>query len=298
MIRHLLGTTVALLLAGALFSVLERRWPALRGRSWWHRRGHLTDLAYWFLGPLVIQPIVKAATVAAVVLVALALGAPLGAGRLQPWIEARRTVVSLQPGWLQAIEIILLADLLGYWTHRLFHRRRLWRFHAVHHAAKELDWLSAVRVHPVNEALMRVAQIVPLFALGFRGEALAGVAPLFTLYALGLHANVPWTFGRLRHLLASPAFHRWHHTSEEQGLDKNFAGLFPVWDLVFGTFYLPVDRQPVTFGVREEVPAGLLAQLAWPLAPLGPPAARTALTASPSPASPPRTPPDPPRAPA
>jgi sterol desaturase/sphingolipid hydroxylase (fatty acid hydroxylase superfamily) len=261
--RHLLGMGIALLIAGTIFTLLERRWPALRGRSWWQRRGHGTDLTYWFLNPVVTQTVVKAATVAAVVPVALALGAPLGGGRLQPWIDARRTVVSLQPGWLQAIEILLLADFLGYWMHRLFHGRRLWRFHAVHHAPEALDWLSSVHVHPVNEALMRVAQLVPLFALGFRGEVLAGVAPLFTLYALGLHANLPWTFGPLRFVLTSPAFHRWHHTSEEEGLDKNFAGLFPVWDLVFGTFYMPA-AQPTAFGVRDRVPAGFFAQLVWP----------------------------------
>lgn len=293
MARHLLGITLALLVAGALFSVLERLFPALPGRSWWHRRGHFTDLAYWFINPLLTQPAVKAATIVAVVLVAVALGAPLGGGRLEPWIAARRTVLSFQPAWLQAIEIVVLADLLGYWAHRLFHRRLLWRFHAVHHAANELDWLSSVRVHPVNEALMRVAQVVPLFALGFRGEVLAGVTPLFTLYALGLHANVPWTLGPLRYVLASPAFHRWHHTSEERGLDRNFAGLFPVWDLVFGTFYLPAGEQPAAFGVRDEVPAGFLAQLAWPFR-----GAARALSASPSPASPQRSPPCPPRAPA
>jgi sterol desaturase/sphingolipid hydroxylase (fatty acid hydroxylase superfamily) len=261
--HRLLGMGVALLVACAIFTVLERLWPALRGRSWWQRRGHVTDLAYWFFNPVVTQAVIKAATVVAVVPIAIALGAPLGGGRLEAWIAARRTVVSLQPGWLQAVEIVVLADLLGYWGHRLFHGRRLWRFHAVHHAPQALDWLSSARVHPVNEAVMRVAQIVPLFVLGFRSEALATVAPLFTLYALALHANLPWTFGPLRFVLASPAFHRWHHTSEERGRDKNFAGLFPVWDLVFGTFYLPAE-QPSAFGVREEVPAGFFAQLAWP----------------------------------
>jgi sterol desaturase/sphingolipid hydroxylase (fatty acid hydroxylase superfamily) len=265
MLRHLLGITAALLVAAAVFTVLEGRWPALRGRSFWHRRDQRVDLAYWFLNPVVTQPLVKVATVVGVVPIALALGAPLGGGGLERWIEARRTVVSLQPAWLQAIEIFVLADLIGYWTHRLFHGRRLWRFHAVHHAAKELDWLSAARVHPVNNALDRAAHVVPLFALGFRGELLAGVAPLLTLYALFLHANVPWSFGPLRYVVASPAFHRWHHTSEERGLDKNFAGLLPVWDLVFGTFHLPAGEQPAAFGVREEVPAGFFAQLAWPL---------------------------------
>jgi sterol desaturase/sphingolipid hydroxylase (fatty acid hydroxylase superfamily) len=292
MLRHLAGITVALLVAGAIFTVLERLFPALPGRSWWHRRGQLTDLAYWFLN-LVTRPVIEAAAVPGVVLVAVALGAPLGGGRLGPWIEARRTVVSFQPVWLQVIELLLLADLLGYWAHRAFHRRPLWRFHAVHHATTQLDWLSSVRSHPVNEALMRAAQVVPLFALGFRGEVLAGVAPLFTLYALGLHANVPWSFGPLRYVLASPAFHRWHHTSEERGLDRNFANLFPVWDLVFGTFHLPVGEQPSAFGVGDAVPSGFLGQLAWPFR-----RAARAVSASPSPASPPRSPPCPPRAPA
>jgi sterol desaturase/sphingolipid hydroxylase (fatty acid hydroxylase superfamily) len=263
MVHVLAVTAVALVVAGAVFGLLERRWPALRGRPFW-RRDRLTDLAYWFASPLVAQTVVKATIVAGVVLAAVALGAPLDSGRLRPWIEGRRTFVTLQPAWLQAIEILILADLIGYWTHRLFHGRRLWQFHAIHHAARDLDWLSAVRVHPVNEALDRAAHIVPLFALGFRSEVLAAVAPLFMLYALGLHANLRWTFGPLRYVLASPAFHRWHHTSEERGLDKNFASLFPVWDVLFGTFYMPAGDQPAVFGVREPVPAGFLAQLAWP----------------------------------
>jgi sterol desaturase/sphingolipid hydroxylase (fatty acid hydroxylase superfamily) len=60
-------------------------------------------------------------------------------------------------------------------------------------------------------------------------------------------------------------FHRWHHTTEEEGLDKNFAGLFPFIDLAFGTFYMPLGRQPQRFGVtNDDVPAGLVAQLAYP----------------------------------
>lgn len=258
-----LGMAVALLFAGALLGFLEWRWPALRGHSFWQRRGQLTDLAYWFASPLVAQTAVKAAVVAVVVPAALLLGAPRSSD-LGAWIDARRTVVSLQPVWLQAIEVVVLADLVGYWVHRLFHRRPLWRFHAVHHAAKQLDWLAAVRVHPVNEAITRALNVLPLFVLGFRAEMLAGVTPLFVLYALLLHANVPWTFGPLRYVLASPAFHRWHHSSEARGLDKNFAGLFPVWDLLFGTFHLPEGEPPTSFGVHDDVPQGFFAQLAWP----------------------------------
>jgi sterol desaturase/sphingolipid hydroxylase (fatty acid hydroxylase superfamily) len=262
--QKLIGITIALVVACAVFAVVERWWPALPGRSFWQRRGRLTDVVYWFLNALVPGPVVKAATIVAVVPLALALGAPLPGEGMKAWIEARRTFVTLQPAWLQALEILILADFIGYWTHRLLHRRPLWRFHAVHHASRDLDWLAAVRSHPVNEVLIRVANMVPLFLLGFRGDVLGGTAPLFTLYALVLHANVRWSFGPLRYVLASPTFHRWHHTSEARGLDKNFAGLLPVWDVIFGTFYMPRGEEPSSFGVSDDVPQSVLGQLAWP----------------------------------
>jgi len=80
-----------------------------------------------------------------------------------------------------------------------------------------------------------------------------------------LHANVSWTFGPLGHVLASPAFHRRHHTKETAAIDKNFAGLLPVWDLLFGTFYLPKDRRPTEFGVHDDgVPDSFWGQLVYP----------------------------------
>jgi sterol desaturase/sphingolipid hydroxylase (fatty acid hydroxylase superfamily) len=158
-------------------------------------------------------------------------------------------------------EVLLLGDLVGYWVHRLFHGRRLWRFHAVHHGSKDLDWLSAVRLHPVNDVVSRVAQVIPVLLLGFPPMILAAYVPFLTFWAIFLHANVPWSFGPLRYVIASPAFHRWHHTSEEEGRDKNF-----------GTFYLPAGRQPRRFGLAdEEVPEGLVAQLVYPFSRRRPP---------------------------
>jgi sterol desaturase/sphingolipid hydroxylase (fatty acid hydroxylase superfamily) len=122
-----------------------------------------------------------------------------------------------------------------------------------------------VRLHPVNDVVSRIVQVLPLYWLGFNGLVLAAVVPFLTLYALLLHANVSWTYGPLRYAIASPAFHRWHHTSEEEGLDRNFSGLFPFIDLAFGTFYMPPGRQPQRFGlIGDDVPDGLLSQLAYP----------------------------------
>jgi sterol desaturase/sphingolipid hydroxylase (fatty acid hydroxylase superfamily) len=128
-----------------------------------------------------------------------------------------------------------------------------------------VDWLSSVRLHPVNDALTRVVQVLPLYWIGFNGTALAAFVPFLTFMALLLHADVTWSFGPLRYVIASPRFHRWHHTTEEEGLDKNFAGLFPFIDLFCGTFYMPPGREPSRFGVlHDHVPGGIGGQLVYP----------------------------------
>jgi sterol desaturase/sphingolipid hydroxylase (fatty acid hydroxylase superfamily) len=148
-------------------------------------------------------------------------------------------------------DILLLGDLGPLGTAST----RLWPFHAVHHGSKDLDWLSAVRLHPVNDVVSRVAPVIPVLLLGFPPTILAAYVPFLAFWAIFIHANVPWSFGPLRYVIASPAFHRWHHTSEEEGRDKNFAGLFPFLDLVFGTFYLPEGRRAQVFGLaNEDVP--------------------------------------------
>ena len=263
MLKTLGGALVGLGIAALLFTILELAFAG-NARRWWRRRGQLGDLVFWFMNPVASHALGRAAIIAAIVILAIATGVPLHGEAIKAFAEQHRTLVSDQPAWAQAIEVIILADLIGYWTHRLMHRGALWRIHAVHHATRELDWLAAARVHPLNEVISRVAIVLPLFALGFRAPILATVAPLLGLYAILLHANLTWDFGPLRYVIASPAFHRWHHSADSAGVDKNFSGLLPLWDLAFGTFYLPRGEQPASFGVDEPVPEGVFAQLAWP----------------------------------
>ena len=161
----------------------------------------------------------------------------------------------------------IIADLMGYWMHRAHHTfERLWQSHAVHHSSTELNWLSSVRVHPFNEALQNAAIASPLVLLGFQTGTVAVYLPFLTLYAIFVHANVRWDFGPLRYVIATPAFHRWHHSAEADAINKNFAGLFPVTDWLFGTLYLPKGVQPTVFGVSDlAVPKGFFGQLAFPL---------------------------------
>jgi sterol desaturase/sphingolipid hydroxylase (fatty acid hydroxylase superfamily) len=242
----LLSLLLGLLILAAFFRLIERRNTSI------FRRDRIVDFIYWFFTPLVTRT---------VSLGVLALVFFFTTGRVPPkfgsvWFGA-------QPLALQVIEVFVVSDLIGYASHRLFHRQPLWRFHAVHHSSEMLDWLSSTRLHPVNEVLTRLIQVLPLYVAGFDPRVVAAAVPLLTFWAIFLHANVPWTFGPLRYVIASPAFHRWHHTTEDEGLDRNFAGLFPWIDILFGTFYMP-DRQPERFGVRERIPPGFWGQLTWP----------------------------------
>lgn len=111
--------------------------------------------------------------------------------------------------------------------------------------------------------LHKVAAIVPLYLLGFAPNVLAAYAPFLALYPLLVHANVSWNFGPLRYVLATPGFHRWHHAAE--ALDKNFSGLFPFFDLLFGTAYFPKDRRPQKYGLyQEHLPTGFWRQIIHP----------------------------------
>jgi sterol desaturase/sphingolipid hydroxylase (fatty acid hydroxylase superfamily) len=256
----MIALAVALVVLGLGFGVVEWRWPAVAQRRW--RSGMVTDLIYWFFTPLVSRVLAVVAVVVVAVAIAAAAGVPLDARHVTEFARRSRWFGEL-PVAVQALLVLAIGDFLGYWMHRAFHRGRLWRFHAIHHSSRELDWLSATRLHPVNDIAQRALQAIPLIALGFDARVVAAFVPLVALYAIMLHANVRWTFGPLRYVIASPAFHRWHHTSEDAGLDKNFAGLFPIWDLVFGTYYLPA-HQPTRFGVADPVPEGIAGQLVWP----------------------------------
>jgi sterol desaturase/sphingolipid hydroxylase (fatty acid hydroxylase superfamily) len=256
---HVLGILIGLAGLSTLLYALERLFPSVRGQPLW-RKDSRVDLLYWFFTPLVTKSVSKAISVAGVVMVMAILGRHIGPQAADGFGPLLR-----QPRWLVVLEMFLLGDVIGYWTHRWFHGKRLWKFHAVHHSSTKLDWLSAVRAHPANEILSKLVQAMALACLGFPLKGIAAYVPFLTFYAILLHANVRWSFGPLRYVIASPLFHRWHHTTEEQGLDRNFAPLFPFIDLWFGTFYMPKGQQPSRFGTTgTNVPDTFVGQLLFP----------------------------------
>jgi sterol desaturase/sphingolipid hydroxylase (fatty acid hydroxylase superfamily) len=245
-----------------LFVVLEDTFPAIRRpRS---LRTFLTDIGYWVAKPWVTLASIAAVGLVGAGLILLLFGSPEGSG-IERFFN-RDTPVRHQPLWLQTIEVAVCLDFCGYWAHRLSHRiGALWRFHSVHHSAQTVTWMTTERIHPIDGLWVKLFYGVPPILLGFDMSGFFLGATFLTFYAVLTHANVPWGFGPLKYVVVTPLSHRWHHTSQEEGLDRNFAVGFVWLDMLFGTFYLPRDRQPEQFGVRGEyVPESFVGQLAWP----------------------------------
>jgi sterol desaturase/sphingolipid hydroxylase (fatty acid hydroxylase superfamily) len=253
---------VWLLLLAAIFVPLER-WFALRPAKTF-RSGLSADLAYYFVNGII--PV-------------LALSVPLAA---TAWVAHRvmpggvTVAFAHLPIGLRIFVTLVIAEVGLYWGHRWSHEiPLLWRFHAVHHSPTHLDWLVNSRGHPVDFIFTRLCGLVPLYALGLAGPLERGprsVALLVMLlgpaWGFFIHANVRWRFGAMEWLIASPAFHHWHHTNDDPALiDKNYAPMFPWVDRLFGTLYLPPNRQPAVYGTDTAVSSGLVGQLLDPFVP-------------------------------
>ena len=243
-----------LLLYSAVFIPLERLF-ALRATQPIFRRQWPVDLTYFFINSMLIEILTIFTLKPALILFSWAR------------IESLTTAVGALPLLVQVPLILLVADFTQYWVHRTFHSvPLLWPFHAIHHSATEMDWLAGSRLHLVDVIVTRGLTYVPIFTLGFSERAVMAYVFLVAAQATFIHSNVRWEFRALRKLIATPAFHHWHHSAEREAVDKNFAVHTPIWDSLFGTYYLP-NRWPIEYGLADgrDVPARWVAQLIYPL---------------------------------
>jgi len=247
---------VNVLVLALLFVPMERIFARLRAQPTF-RAEWRTDLVYFAVSHLLVQ---------VTVLLTLAPATLLFAWAVDPRVQA---AVRAQPLGLQLVEIVVVADLAEYVVHRAFHRVPwLWRFHAIHHSARALDWLAASRLHLVDIVVTRGLSFVPLYLLGFAPAALYGYLIFVSFHAVFIHANVRFRFRAIEWLLVTPRFHHWHHADAPEAVDRNFAVHLPLLDRLFGTCYFPDGRWPESYGLADRsVPAGWLRQLGWPLRP-------------------------------
>jgi sterol desaturase/sphingolipid hydroxylase (fatty acid hydroxylase superfamily) len=237
-------------------------WSACNpGRPWWRKREIVTDVCYWFLIPLVARFFrIGMLTLGAAVIFDIH-----GSQAIMDFYENGHGPLSALPLWLQAALFMVVSDFLLYWIHRGFHGGKLWKYHAVHHSSEDLDWISAARFHPINLFLGAVGVDVLLLVAGISPNVMIWLGPFITAHSGFVHANLKWTLGPFKYVLAGPVFHRWHHTAIERGGSRNFAGTFPVWDVLFGTFYMPKNELPDAYGVADkDFPQSFGAQMLYP----------------------------------
>jgi len=239
------------LLIALIFIPLERVAPLRREQKL--LRGHWWNDLVNLLGNGVMIQLGLFATVSAM-LWAIGQTIPKGVGE----------VVRAQPIWLQAVEVILSADIGFYLAHRAFHAVPfLWKFHAHHHSIEEMDWLAAFRVHPVDQILTKSLSYLPMFVLGFSDAAIAIFLVTYKWQSIVIHSNSRIGLGPLKWILATPQFHHWHHANEPGALDKNFAGQLVFLDWIGGTLRMP-PAMPGRYGTDEPVPNRYDGQLLYP----------------------------------
>jgi sterol desaturase/sphingolipid hydroxylase (fatty acid hydroxylase superfamily) len=241
-----------MLLMTLIFSPIEVLWPAYPKQSVF-RNEWVTDIVYFLSTHLPIQ-----LTSFLILLPATQLTAVLN-------IASVTAAIGRLPWLVQFFLAVVVADLAEYVIHRAFHEVPfLWGFHAIHHSSKALDWIAGSRSHLVDDVAVRAFILVPMM-LVFPHNI--NVAYLFfvTLHATWTHCNFGPTIKWLEPFLIQPRYHHWHHTSQKEAIDKNYAIHFPWIDRLFGTYYLPKDRWPDAYGLNNEnIPAGFWAQFVYP----------------------------------
>jgi sterol desaturase/sphingolipid hydroxylase (fatty acid hydroxylase superfamily) len=166
----------------------------------------------------------------------------------------------------QLLLCILVADLAQYWTHRAYHEVPfLWRFHAVHHSVKTMDWLAGSRQHMLELIFTRVCVLAPLYVLGFSEAVMNAYIIVVGFQAVFNHANVHLPWGPLRYVVVTPDFHHWHHASDDEAIDKNYAAHYAFIDYLFGTAVKSTRRFPEKYGVvGDYMPDGFVRQQFFP----------------------------------
>ncbi len=240
-----------LLLTAIIYVPLERLWP-LRPEQGTFRNEWTLDVVYFMSTHLPIQ-----------ILSFLILLPAVHFARYLS-IPGLQTLVAQLPWFLQFFLAVLVADVAEYFIHLAFHKVPfLWRFHAVHHSSTALDWLSGSRGHFFEDIIVRACILTPLM-IAFSQSVILAYLIFVTLQATWSHCNFSPSPRWLAKCLVTPKYHHWHHTSQKEGLDKNFAIHFPWIDKIFGTYHYP-DEWPGGYGLGgEQISPGFVRQTIEP----------------------------------
>lgn len=158
-------------------------------------------------------------------------------------------------GWQWWAWLILLFadDFTFYWHHRLSHEIRiLWAAHVNHHSSQHYNLTTALR-QSWTEVLYQNIWWIWLPIIGFHPVMLMMMMSINLIYQFFLHTETVGKLGILEWFMNTPSHHRVHHGTNQQYLDRNHAGMFIIWDRLFGTFQAEKDDDPVVYGITKNI---------------------------------------------
>jgi len=242
-----------LFFTGAAFLLLEWVFPRVRPEQGPLSPGWKLDLAYFGVNHLLIGIFLVVST---------HFAHDYFAWAINPSLQAH--VVAL-PAIVRFVLVILAADAVEYISHRAYHEVPwLWRIHAVHHSPEHMDWLSGSRLHFFEPLATRALVLVPIVLLGFPQDTIFAYLIFISVQSVLIHSNIKMDVGWLRYVIVTPQFHHWHHASDAEAIDKNYAAHTPLFDMLGRTWHLPKDRWPVKYGTVKPIPGGMLGQFVHP----------------------------------
>lgn len=160
-----------------------------------------------------------------------------------------KTPWTIEPSWYAYVICFVAVDLAYYWSHRLSHQVNLfWTGHVVHHQSEDYNLSVALRQGAFQKMLMFWVYL-PLAIIGFPPEWFLLSIGFNLLYQFWIHTEYVSKIGWFEWILNTPSHHRVHHGRNPKYIDKNHAGVFIIWDRLFGTFQEEEERP--TYGITK-----------------------------------------------
>ena len=152
--------------------------------------------------------------------------------------------------WFTWVLATVLYDLCYYWLHRMGHERTiLWAAHVAHHQSEDYNLTTALRQTSTGFLLGWIFYI-PMYLLGIPAEVVVTVGAINLIYQFWVHTEHVPKLGWYEWVFVTPSNHRVHHAQNDIYLDRNYGGIFILWDRLFGTFQEELASDPPVYGIR------------------------------------------------
>jgi sterol desaturase/sphingolipid hydroxylase (fatty acid hydroxylase superfamily) len=168
---------------------------------------------------------------------------------------SRYAILDIGWQWWAWIVCFVLDDLAYYWFHRTAHRVRwFWASHVIHHSSQHYNLSTALRQTWTGFISLGFIFRLPLFLIGFEPAMILFCGGLNLIYQFWIHTEAVGRMPRwFEAVMNTPSHHRVHHGVNPRYLDTNYAGVFIIWDRLFGTFTPERDDEPVRYGIIKQL---------------------------------------------